>query len=231
MKLLVRWTFVFLLAATLAVAAGAQDVESEADCILRAMGEYLKAAEEFSFELEVVYDTFSDVGQELQYGGHVSASVRRPDGFRVRFDGDERRNQLVFDAGTLTMLDERTNLYAGAEIATVVYVGTTPYYYANGVYYVPTDAPAQQPPPQETTVNVSVDSVDNEHAGVEMIDDEENYEVVAPPVGATVPYLPDEAQEETIGGKKYFVYADTYYRPFVSDGETIYMVVEEPRSA
>ncbi len=50
-------------------------------------------------------------------------------------------------------------------------------------------------------------------------------------MGATVPYLPDEADEQTIGGKTYYTYADTYYKPFVSDGETIYMVVEDPRSA
>jgi len=62
-----------------------------------------------------------------------------------------------------------------------------------------------------------------------MTDDEDNYEVIEPPVGATVPYLPDEADEETVEGKKYFVYDGTYYRPFASDGETIYMVVEDPR--
>ena len=66
---------------------------------------------------------------------------------------------------------------------------------------------------------------------IPMVEDDHNYEVVAPPAGATVPYLPEEADEETIGGKKYFVYAGTYYRPFASDGETIYMVVEDPRRA
>ena len=60
--------------------------------------------------------------------------------------------------------------------------------------------------------------------------DNSNYEVVTPPVGATVPYLPDEAKEETIGGKKYFVHDKTYYRPFASDGETIYMIVEDPKT-
>ncbi len=54
------------------------------------------------------------------------------------------------------------------------------------------------------------------------------YEVVAPPVGATVPYLPDEADEEMVDGKKYFVYEGTYYRAFASDDETVYMVVEDP---
>ena len=60
------------------------------------------------------------------------------------------------------------------------------------------------------------------------VEDDHNYKVVKPPVGATVSYLPEEATKETVNGKKYFVYADTYYRPFASDGETIYMVVEKP---
>jgi hypothetical protein len=62
-----------------------------------------------------------------------------------------------------------------------------------------------------------------------MTQDDSNYEVVVPPIGATVPYLPDEAKEETVGGKKYFVYEGAYYRPFASDGETIYMIVEDPK--
>ena len=82
---------------------------------------------------------------------------------------------------------------------------------------------------------MSAASGDNEHEGVESMDmtegDDYNYEVVAHPVGATVPYLPDEAEEGRIAGKTYYVYADTYYKPFVSDGETIYMAVEDPRAA
>jgi len=62
-----------------------------------------------------------------------------------------------------------------------------------------------------------------------MIEDDQNYKVVAPPVGATVPYVPDESSEETVNGNTYFVYENTYYRPFASNGETIYMVVEDPR--
>jgi hypothetical protein len=125
-------------------------------------------------------------------------------------------------------------VYAVPTYTTVVYVDTAPYYYANGTYYVQTDAPAEPPPQEAANVTASMDSADDEHAGVEsveMTDDEENYEVVAPPVGATVPYLPDEAEEETLGGKTYFVYAETWYKPFVSDGDTIYMVVEDPRQA
>ena len=64
-----------------------------------------------------------------------------------------------------------------------------------------------------------------------MTDDDHNYQVVAPPVGATVPYLPDEADDRFINGKSYFLYEGTYYRPFVSDGDTVYVVVEDPLKA
>jgi hypothetical protein len=55
-----------------------------------------------------------------------------------------------------------------------------------------------------------------------------NYEVVAPPIGATVPYVPEGADEKTVDGKTYYVYESTYYRPFASEGDTIYMVVDDP---
>ncbi len=121
-------------------------------------------------------------------------------------------------------------VHAVPTYTTVVYVGTTPYYYSGGAYYVATDQPAPQPPPEETT-GVEQAMADDDPSQIPMIEDDHNYEVVAPPVGATVAYLPDEADEETVGGKKYFVYADTYYRPYASDGETIYMVVEDPTKA
>ena len=63
-----------------------------------------------------------------------------------------------------------------------------------------------------------------------MTDEDYNYEVVEPPPGATVPYLPDEADEQKIASKTYFLYDGTYYKPFASDGETIYMVVEDPHA-
>jgi len=130
-------------------------------------------------------------------------------------------------------------VYAVPTYTTVVYVGSTPYYYVDGAYYVATDAPAQQPPPEQpltTTVNVNVgtDSAAAEAeaalAEVPMTEEDYNYEVIAPPVGATVPYLPEEADEQNVAGKTYFLYDGTYYKPFASDGETIYMVVEDPHA-
>ena len=127
-------------------------------------------------------------------------------------------------------------VYSVPTATTVVYVGSTPYYYYGGTYYVQTTTPAPQPP-VPTTVNVNVTTTD---AGSEadaipedppMIEGEENYEVVAPPVGATAPYLPEEAVKKSINGKKYFVYEDTYYQPFSSEDDTVYMVVENPAAS
>ncbi len=107
----------------------------------------------------------------------------------------------------------------------MVYVGTTPYYYYGGTYYVVTTAPAPQPPPQATG---EVAKEASSEKTPEMTDDEDNYEVIKAPIGATVPYLPDEAKEQTIKGRKYFRVEETYYQAFSSEGETIYMVVENP---
>lgn len=135
-------------------------------------------------------------------------------------------------------------VYAVPAATTVVYVGATPYYYVGGTYYVATTAPAPQPEPTTVNVNVNVEGAASGQQGSgqqddgqqdfmehepEMTDDDHNFEVVAPPTGATVPYLPDEAYETNVNGKMYYFYDETFYKPFTSEGETIFMVVEDPR--
>lgn len=137
-------------------------------------------------------------------------------------------------------------VYAVPAHTTVIYVDSTPYYYYGGTYYVVSTESAPRP---TVVVDASATSVkesypsyanteqapdDTDAAATEMppmTDDDQSYEVVAPPVGATVPYLPDEADAETVKGKKYYVFEGTFYRPFSSDGDTVYMVVEDPRKS
>ena len=124
-----------------------------------------------------------------------------------------------------------TVVYSVPTYSTVVYAGTTEYIYVNGTYYVPTTKPAEQPPPPPPNTQTAASAEEAEDPSeIPMKEggEDQNYEVAAAPVGATVPYLPEEADEETVNGKKYFEYNGTYYRPFASDGETIYMVVEDP---
>ena len=121
-------------------------------------------------------------------------------------------------------------VYSVPTATTIVYVGTTPYYYYGGTYYVHTDTPAPKPAADSAGATAAA-STSSEAAPPEdppMIEGEENYEVVAPPVGASVPYLPEEAESKTIDGSLYYVYEGTYYKPFASEDETVYMVVEKP---
>ena len=51
------------------------------------------------------------------------------------------------------------------------------------------------------------------------------------PVGAQVDYVPDGAASKTIDGVTYFVHNDTYYRPYYSGSDVVYIVAERPEGA
>jgi hypothetical protein len=124
-------------------------------------------------------------------------------------------------------------------------VAGSPYYYANGVYFVqsgsqyvvvpaPVGATVQHPPAQVT--NVYVNNQDLGYSNGTYYEQEPpakagedpTYKVVAPPVGATVQTLPEGAKSETIGGIEYYEYAGTYYQVFHSGSKVVYMVVKKP---
>ena len=90
-------------------------IEEQADRALRAMSDYLSSADQFSFRASIAYDEFAYWGQEIQYGGVATISVRRPDGLHVVHDGDERQSTFVFDNEVVTLLYRETNLYAQTE--------------------------------------------------------------------------------------------------------------------
>jgi len=59
-------------------------------------------------------------------------------------------------------------------------------------------------------------------------DDDDDYEEVDPPIGAIVSSLPGGTLGMTIGGQKYYVYRDVYYKPIYQSGVVAYEVVENP---
>ena len=88
----------------------------------------------------------------------------------------------------------------------VVTVGDAEYGYSNGAYYE-AEAPAD-------------DTGDP------------TFKVIAPPIGATVTELPEDAEKKSAGGQEYFVYDDTWYQPFYSGTNAVYVVVEtQPRTS
>ncbi len=94
----------------------AQDVDAHADRILRDMGEYLKTAEEFSFEVELSYDAVRADGQKILLGAASQVWIRRPDRMRTAYDGDERKTRVYFNARTITIHNLVENVYAVTEV-------------------------------------------------------------------------------------------------------------------
>ena len=91
-------------------------------------------------------------------------------------------------------------------------------------------------PEQTINVNVSGDTVQyangayyEEKAPAEK-GAEPSYEVIEPPQGATVPYVPEGAAEKEIDGETYFVYGNTYYKAFYSGSDVVYMVTAAPEA-
>ena len=125
--------------------------------------------------------------------------------------------------------------------------GTT-YYYSSGVYYVssgsgytvvgaPPGAAVQELPEQTINVIVSTGETVQYANGAyyeEKVPEEEgaepSYQVIDPPQGATVPYVPEGAVEKEIGDVTYFVSGDTYYKAFYSGSDVVYMVTGNPKA-
>ena len=121
----------------------------------------------------------------------------------------------------------------------------SPYYYADGVYYVqsgsrstvvpaPVGATVEHPPAQVTNVYVNNEDLGYSNGAYYKQQPpakegaDPTYKVVAPPIGATVETLPKDAKEQVIAGIDYYVYAGTYYQVFQSGSKVVYMVVKKP---
>ena len=96
----------------LRITDGLEDIEPQADRILREMSDYLKAHQEYSFHAEITYDSMLSNGQEIQYGGASDVSVCRPDKLHAEHRGDERQSRVVFDGNTITLCDLAANVYS-----------------------------------------------------------------------------------------------------------------------
>ena len=110
--------FVALLAAS--VWSAPPEVDDDADRILREMGDYLRAASEYTFRADISYDEIVE-DQMILFGGIAEIALRRgpdqlPDQLNVEFDGDEIRRRIVFDGKTITLHNMSKNLYAVTDV-------------------------------------------------------------------------------------------------------------------
>ena len=93
-----------------------QDVDPEANRILRDMGDYLAAAEEFTFRADVLMDSVLRSGQWVSVGAFSAVAARRPSSVRVEYHGDERRRHVVVHDGVFTLYDVDRDVYAVADV-------------------------------------------------------------------------------------------------------------------
>lgn len=81
------------------------------------------------------------------------------------------------------------------------------------------------PPPYYDTVYVGSSSYMYSD-GVYLQPSGDEYVIVAPPVGATVNYLPDGCTSVSLNGGYYFDCGGIYYQPFFENGIAVYQVVQ-----
>ena len=91
-------------------------IETQADRILRQMGEYLASAQEFRFRADITYDRVRNSGQKILLGGRAEASLQRPNRLHAYYEGDRRHSHAIWADGSFTYYDVARNLYARMEV-------------------------------------------------------------------------------------------------------------------
>jgi hypothetical protein len=89
-------------------------VDPRADALLRAMGDYLASARQFSYRARIEFDDVLPTGQKIELGAIQDVAVRRPDRVYVEYEGDAGTNRLWYDGKQVTVLDGEEGVYAVA---------------------------------------------------------------------------------------------------------------------
>ena len=114
-----------------------------------------------------------------------------------------------------------------------VFVGGTPYYYDDGLYYQQSGdsyeevyPPAGVDVPQPPDGAVEIDAGNQAYyyaGGAFYVEQGDGYVVAPPPIGVTVPELPPGAIQVSIDGNIAYQFNGIYYRPVFADGVTQYV--------
>jgi hypothetical protein len=91
-------------------------IDPQAREIAQKMCEFMKSQKAFSFKAEVTDDRLTDNGEPVQYSFDLDADVRRPDGLRIKGEGDLLSKEFVYDGKTFTLYDKTHNVYATEEV-------------------------------------------------------------------------------------------------------------------
>lgn len=88
------------------------DIDPEAEKLLRASTDFLASQRRFSAETHSTVETVTSWGQKLQFDNMVAVSVQRPDKFQARRVGDRSDQAFYYDGKSLTLHDPSQGYYA-----------------------------------------------------------------------------------------------------------------------
>ncbi len=86
-----------------------------AELILRAMSDYMKSVEQFSFRGKISFDDTLPTGQKLQYSAEIKTAVRRPDRVYAERLGDMGNKRFWYDGKRAILVDGSLGVYATVE--------------------------------------------------------------------------------------------------------------------
>ncbi|MBC8550633.1 MAG: DUF2092 domain-containing protein [Candidatus Brocadiales bacterium] len=87
-------------------------IDSRTDNLLKAMGDYLKSSEQFSFHAEIFFDDVISNGQKIQYAFTSDIAVHRPDRVYVERRTDLGGKRFWYDGKNMTLMDVTFGVYA-----------------------------------------------------------------------------------------------------------------------
>lgn len=99
-------------ATSAAKAKAAGEIEPEAVQALQRMSAYLGTLDSFEIRSQTSLDLVTISDQRVQLDGVVTYKVRRPDGFVIDVDSDQRKRRFIYDGRKFTVVAPKLDYYA-----------------------------------------------------------------------------------------------------------------------
>jgi hypothetical protein len=97
-------------------AMGAQDIDPDADRILKSMSTFLGGAKAFSMNADIDLEVVAQNGQKLQLSSYSTIVMERPAKFFITRKGVMADAQVIYDGKTLTLYGKNLNAYAQVKV-------------------------------------------------------------------------------------------------------------------
>ena len=83
-----------------------------AELFLRAMSDYMKSVQQFSFRGKISFDDTLPTGQKIQYAQEIKVAIRRPDRAYAEGWGDLWNKRFWYDGKRATLVNSSLGVYA-----------------------------------------------------------------------------------------------------------------------